>query len=115
VFPWLLAIALAGWAFIVSTGRTEQARAVFDAVVANVTGLIGTGRRLTETSVPTREPPTARPDPETAPAERRDGTPPAAESMPSLTVPPPVTLPLPDVPPMVVDTTRPPLPGDSAR
>lgn len=115
IFPWLLAFALAGWVFIVSTGRTEQARAVFNEVVGNISGLIGTGRRLTETGAPARETPSARKDPATTPSTRTDGTPSDSASMPSLTVPPSVVVPVPDVPPMVVDTTRPPLPNDSMR
>lgn len=49
IFPWVFAIALAGWAYVVSTGRTAEARALFDSVVENVTGLIGTSKRLVET------------------------------------------------------------------
>jgi len=50
--PWLFALALAGWAYVVSTGRTAEARAMFDSVVSNVTGLIGTSRKLVESETP---------------------------------------------------------------
>jgi eukaryotic-like serine/threonine-protein kinase len=116
ILPWLFAFALAGWAFIVSTGRTEQARAAFDAVVSNVTGLIGTGKRLTEQAPASREA-------DVAPARRsaptggqREGTPTDSGSIPSLSEPPKVVAPDPTVPPVVADTTvRPPASADSSR
>jgi hypothetical protein len=115
VFPWLFALALGAWAFIVSTGRTEQVRAAFDAVVSNVTGLIGTGQRLTETAGSAPEAPSARKRAATGGA-RTEGTPSDSGSIPLSAAPPAIVAPSPDLPPMVVDSTRPVAPpNDTTR
>lgn len=115
IFPWVFALALAGWAFIVSTGRTEQARAVYESVLGNITGLIGATKQLTDAPPPDRSAASSR-DRSTsvAPTRREPARPEATDSLtatpPAIIAPPPVVL------PMTVDSTRlPPPPNDTAR
>ncbi len=78
IFPWVFAFALAGWAYVVSTGRTAEARALLDSVVSNVTGLIGTSRKLVESE--------AAPDAGTLPAPERRSKRAAVPSAPAPSV-----------------------------
>jgi hypothetical protein len=78
IFPWVFAFAIAGWAYIVSTGRTAEARAMFDSVVSNVTGLISTSKKLVESETAPDAGTTRSPD-----RRSRDaGTPTAAPALP---------------------------------
>lgn len=115
IFPWVFAFALAGWAFIVSTGRTEQARAVYESVLGNISGLIGTTRQLADTPTPGRDAaaPPARPR-SAAPVRSEAASPERVDSVTA--TPPAIIAPTPVVPPMTVDTTRiPPSSTDSVR
>lgn len=115
IFPWVFALALAGWAFIVSTGRTEQARAVYESVLGNITGLIGTTRQLADTPPPEREGAATSSRARAAAPVRREAVPlERADSVAA--APPTIIAPSPDVPPMTADSTRllPPAP-DTAR
>ncbi len=96
IFPWVFAFALAGWAYVVSTGRTADARALFDSVVSNVTGLIGTSQKLVESETP----PAARP-PRTPERRSRDAGTPSA---------PPALVEQDDRPNVTTDSTRRPPP-----
>jgi eukaryotic-like serine/threonine-protein kinase len=121
IFPWVFALALAGWAFIVSTGRTDQARAVFDAVVGNITGLIGTTRALTDPAAPPAAPSgesrarSRTPSPaqaSEAPAETPDGS----AELDSLAGMPTIVAPTPTITPMRPDSLpRPALPPSDQR
>jgi len=125
IMPWLFAIALAGWAFLVSTGRTEQARAAFGAVVGNIRGLVGTTRALTEAEVRTPAAPAssgrtreaAAPDrraPE-AVADSADRGP-LGDSLPGMPGMPAIVAPVPKVEPMRPDSLpRPTLPPGDVR
>jgi serine/threonine-protein kinase len=114
LFPWLLVFALGGWAWIVSTGRTAEAKATFEAVVANVKGLIGVARKAGEPA-PRADVPAPRPEPRaTAPVDVSPDVPvleqaPAAAELPRVSVPDPAATPL------VADSVlrRPPAPRDT--
>ncbi len=71
VMPWLMMLAIAGWAYIVATGRTAEAKDAISEVVGNVKGLMGMRTKLIDagTEADTRQ---ARPAP------RNSGTAPAA-------------------------------------
>lgn len=41
IMSWVLLVVLGGWGYLVATGRTDEARAVFDSLKGKVTGAIG--------------------------------------------------------------------------
>jgi hypothetical protein len=60
--PWVMMLAIAGWAYIVATGRTAEAKDAISEVVGNVKGLMGMRTKLIDagTEADTRQ---ARPAP----------------------------------------------------
>jgi len=108
LFPWIFALALAGWAFIVSTDRTAQARAVVGAIVGNVTGLIGTTRSLAAPSAspaPPRAPRVRTNTPSAAQAsDARADTPEGEGARDSLVGMPAIVVPTPSITPLGPDS-----------
>ncbi len=117
LMPWVFIIGVGGWAYIVATGKTAEAKAVFDSVVENVSGFVRASKdRIKGESEPAAVPPAKGPAAPATPRERPGTTTPAGKTNP--TPPPAVTtdssatanVPVLDMPPPVV---KPPT-GDSA-
>lgn len=74
--PWLMLLALAGWGYIVATGRTAEAKAAVNEVVSNVKGLMGMGKKAVEADAEAaaRQ---ARPAPRNSAADPSPGAPPS--------------------------------------
>ncbi len=105
VMPWLVMFGIAGWAYIVATGRTAEAKAAVNEVVANVKGLIGIKDQLADAEVEAAKKTRSAPRnsgaaPAPAPSDSTDAAvngadvqnaPPADAAAGELNAPPPAT------------------------
>jgi len=111
VLPWLVLLALAGWGYITATGRTAEARALFESIKASVLDAVGGATPASSGAA------ASRPD-DAAPARRRAAERASSEDAPAARdESAPAEGPTPEAPPLVMPTpTATPMssPPDSA-